>query len=41
MLDTGIKAPDFTLPDQNGEMRSLSDYAAFLNCGLSLRKRAR
>ena len=27
MLDTGIKAPDFTLPDQNGEMRSLSDYA--------------
>ena len=27
MLETGIKAPDFTLPDQNGEMRSLSDYA--------------
>lgn len=27
MLDTGIKAPDFTLPDQDGEMRSLSDYA--------------
>ena len=27
MLDTGIKAPDFTLPDQNGEMRSLSDYS--------------
>lgn len=27
MLDTGIKAPDFTLPDQNGEMHSLSDYA--------------
>ena len=27
MLDTGIKAPDFTLPDQNGENRSLSDYA--------------
>ena len=26
MLDTGIKAPEFTLPDQNGEMRSLSDY---------------
>ena len=26
MLETGIKAPDFTLPDQNGEMRSLSDY---------------
>ena len=26
MLETGIKAPDFTLPDQDGEMRSLSDY---------------
>ena len=26
MLNIGIKAPEFTLPDQNGEMRSLSDY---------------
>lgn len=26
MLETGIKAPDFTLPDQNGELRSLKDY---------------
>lgn len=26
MLNTGTKAPDFTLPDQNGEMRSLKDY---------------
>lgn len=26
MLQTGIKAPEFTLPDQNGESRSLSDY---------------
>jgi len=26
MLETGIKAPDFSLPDQNGEMRSLADY---------------
>lgn len=26
MLETGTKAPDFTLPDQNGEMRSLKDY---------------
>ena len=27
MLEAGPKAPDFTLPDQNGEMHSLSDYA--------------
>ena len=26
MLKTGIKAPDFTLPDQNGQMHSLSGY---------------
>lgn len=26
MLETGTKAPDFTLPDQNGEIHSLSDY---------------
>lgn len=26
MLETGIKAPDFLLPDQNGEMHSLKDY---------------
>ena len=26
MLNRGTKAPDFTLPDQNGEMRSLKDY---------------
>lgn len=26
MLSVGIQAPDFTLPDQNGEMHSLSDY---------------
>ena len=26
MLNTGTKAPAFTLPDQNGEMRSLADY---------------
>jgi peroxiredoxin Q/BCP len=26
MLETGTKAPDFTLPDQNGDMHSLSEY---------------
>ena len=26
MLETGMKAPEFTLPDQNGEMHSLSEY---------------
>ena len=26
MLETGSKAPEFTLPDQNGEMHSLKDY---------------
>ena len=26
MLEIGSKAPDFTLPDQNGEAHSLSDY---------------
>ena len=25
MLELGIKAPDFELPDQNGEMHKLSD----------------
>ena len=26
MLEIGTKAPAFTLPDQNGEKRSLADY---------------
>ena len=27
MLELGIKAPDFELPDQDGVMHKLSDYA--------------
>lgn len=27
MLEAGTKAPGFSLPDQNGDMHSLSDYA--------------
>ena len=27
MLETGTKEPDFELPDQNGKMHKLSDYA--------------
>ena len=27
MLETGIKAPDFELQDQNGKLHKLSDYA--------------
>lgn len=26
MLEVGVKAPDFTLPDQNGKLRQLSDW---------------
>ena len=26
MLEIGTKAPDFTLPDQDGQMRSLADF---------------
>ncbi len=26
MLEPGTQAPDFTLPDQNGDLHSLSDY---------------
>ena len=26
MLEVGTKAPDFTLPDQNGDLHSLTDY---------------
>ena len=26
MLEIGMKAPDFELPDQNGKMHKLSEY---------------
>lgn len=26
MLEIGSKAPEFSLPDQNGEVHTLSDY---------------
>ena len=26
MLEVGTKAPDFSLPDQNGKVHSLKDY---------------
>ena len=26
MLEIGTKAPDFSLPDQNGEIHSLEEY---------------
>ena len=26
MLETGTRAPDFSLPDQNGKMHKLSEY---------------
>jgi len=26
MLEIGMKAPEFSLPDQNGQMHKLSDY---------------
>ena len=29
MLEVGKKAPDFELPDQNGEMHKLSDYEIY------------
>jgi len=31
MLEIGTKAPDFELPDQNGEMHKLSDYLGKCN----------
>ena len=34
MLETGTKAPDFELPDQNGNMHKLSDYAGKKVCKL-------
>ena len=39
MLEVGIKAPDFELPDQNGKIHRLSDYTGFLSDTLSLPKK--
>ena len=33
MLEVGTKAPDFELPDQNGELHKLSEYSVFLSKG--------
>lgn len=30
MLEIGIQAPDFELPDQDGVMHKLSDYKGYL-----------
>ena len=30
MLEVGVKAPDFELPDQNGKIHRLSDYTESL-----------
>ena len=37
MLELGIKAPDFELPDQNGEVHKLSDYNEKHNKNLIIR----
>lgn len=34
MLAVGTEAPAFTLPDQNGEMHSLSDYRRQVSMGV-------
>ena len=31
MLEVGTKAPDFELPDQNGELHKLSEYLGKLS----------
>ncbi len=38
MLELGIKAPDFELPDQNGEVHKLSDYLGKKNNFIFLSK---
>lgn len=34
MLEIGSKAPEFSLPDQNGEVHTLSDYKGEIGCTL-------
>lgn len=38
MLEKGTKAPEFSLPDENGEIRSLADYKGKNSYYISIRR---
>ena len=40
MLEVGMKAPAFSLPDQNGEIHTLEDYKGKRLFYISIRKTA-